>query len=194
MAKIENIFKNPHLQDAVEYLQLNGFTLHNKKLGTFLTKDDKAVLIYADKVSFRELMLDTEEPEYAEYMSLDGINMLKSSDWMYMFHIADILKIALFKKNVVEANYEHAKQSEPFNMVQFAESIFKHAGALLVLCMFLFTSCKPQQKLYQQTGFFVKTADGYRFEPVTDWQEFTPANNPCDTVRQWALSPKKPKQ
>jgi hypothetical protein len=55
-------------------------------------------------------------------------------------------------------------------------------------------ACAQQKKLYKQSGFFIKTADGkYHFESTSDWQLFAPLNNPCDTVYQYSLSPKKPK-
>jgi uncharacterized protein (UPF0297 family) len=78
MTNIQTIFKNPVLEEVFEYLETNNYERRKQLVGSLFVRDDKAVIIYADRVSFRRRNTENDLPEYVEYQSFEGISLLSS--------------------------------------------------------------------------------------------------------------------
>lgn len=189
MVKVTQIFNSNTLEEVSDYLVANGFFRKEKNLtGTMFIKDDKSVLIYADKISFREYDPRHDDIEFAEFASFEGINILNTVDWIYLLHITGIVPLKQFLKNIKRENIK------PLDFSQLVNGMFKNVKTIMiVLCfvMLAFTSCKTQKAISQRSGFFTRTDKGYVFVPTTDWEEYKPGGAPCDTVKQYMLTTSK---
>lgn len=184
-----NISKN--IEEVADYLEANGYLRSNNKFfDTKFIKDDKAVIIYADKVSFRNYSADGNEPEFAEYASFEGINMLNTVDWIYLFHITGIITLKSFIKNVKHGNGEAYKGLFP----ALVKATRKIAMLLTAVVLMLFVSCTPHSKLWQRCGKMVVDNNGvYHFKPFDDWHVYNPQKLFPDTMFQFVKSYQKPR-
>jgi hypothetical protein len=155
MANIQST--NKTIQEVAEYLEANGFTASKKRLtGTFFTKDDRGVLIYADKASFRRLDVEGQDPEFCEYQLFEGINLLSFTDWIYLLHITQTLSL---KSALKEVRQEFASSIDFPAIIQ---NIFGHIKTACVILFFLscVTTTEAQEISAQmRIGLSTKTAD-----------------------------------
>lgn len=130
MTKVNNIPKiiNPHfLEEAGDYLVAAGYKpsdgqqLNN---ALYFFNGSKAVVVYHDHVDF---MIYDEGGEgqrragYHPYMQFTGIDALDMFRWMLLFHIADVVPLRQFIKDV--------KKEEPADITGFMVQIFDHFRA-----------------------------------------------------------------
>lgn len=134
MAKLN---KNPQIQKAVEYLQLNGFNADESLVtGIHLKKDDKAVVIYGNSISFRTLAFNGDDAEYIQYLCIDGTDSFSETDFIYLFHIAKVIPLSRFASNVKKANMTTLIDGF-FGNIQKAS---RHAITLFICCLLYITS------------------------------------------------------
>lgn len=123
MEKVTNPF---FLEEAGEYLEANGYerTEHSFFSNViFFRRGDRGIAVMGDNVDF--LVFDEGEPEqrnahFARCHSFTGISDLDLQKWIFLFHIADIVPLKEFVKQV---------RKEPDGEKQ-VEDLFAHFGQL----------------------------------------------------------------
>lgn len=151
MANINKEIENPCFRKEFgEYLEANGFQKSNNQLfsKTFV-KDDKAVVITADRASFRILDLGEDgqrDPEFSEQYLFEGISTIDINKWIMLLHITNSVSIKTFASNVRRMNMQ------PLNMVHMAEDFFSKTKTafilLLIASTLLFTSASANSQVY----------------------------------------------
>ncbi len=189
MANIQHKTLNASVETAATYLELNNFLRNNKSYtGTEFIKEDKLVLIYGDKVSFRQFDPENDHDEFIEYASFEGIDLLSESDWMFLFHITKVIPVKSFIKELKLVN-----TGSNANVHPLFRNLLKTAFAMVTI-LGMFTSCSPQVKLWEAKGHAVPDKNGvYHFEKYGDWYLKDMTKPFPDTIISYSNSYKKPK-
>lgn len=156
MTNIQTIFKNPVLEEVFEYLETNNYERRKQLVGSLFVRDDKAVIIYADRVSFRRRNTENDLPEYVEYQSFEGISLLSSTDWIYLFHITGLINIGSVIRNV------RKELGSKFSTDKIASAIFGSIKTTLFIGLLLLSVfANAQPSFTMRTGYSFKTVDAF---------------------------------
>jgi hypothetical protein len=168
---------NPFLlEEMAAYVEENGFTRNDKIGATQFMKDDKAIVLYGDKVSFRVFDAgesNTDNAEFVECSSFEGLSTLNINDWILLLHVVKMITIPQLIANL--------KKQTPvikFNIVESLEETIQiitkvqkkiYTGMLILLFGFLFTSCNTERQVQvRQCDLSVKDGRLY-FIPKESW-------------------------
>lgn len=177
MSKLKQLPNKCFPAEFQEYLEENGFMLGNTGdiFNMTFMKDDRAIVITADRASFRFFDADEDQQkpvEFAEHACFEGLSTLNLMGWVFLLHAVQMISINQSINNYrrqskKEINLKlHHTGTKTLNMVQLAESIFSNVRTMMLLicfAMLAFTSCKPYKILAVQdfkkdeTGKWVKT-------------------------------------
>lgn len=112
------------LEAAGEYLEANGYKRSDGELvnnAIYFFDGKQAVVVYNDHVDF--MTYDNGEPGqrregYSKYMSFAGIADLDIFKWMLLLHVADIVPLKQFVKEV--------RKESPTDVVGFVNQMLGH--------------------------------------------------------------------
>jgi hypothetical protein len=177
----------------VNILKQTAISEEKKNLtGTMFIKDDKAVLLYADKISFREYDPAHDDTEFSEYASFQGTNILNTIDFIYLFHITSIVPLKHFIKDVKKSNLTHLHSQPQTNLIQIAKSVLQLPVIIIAACVLFFTSCSTERQVQMQKGNLIISNGHMYFEKTNDWQQI-PFDTVINGVRVKNISVKKSK-